>query len=169
MVAVLFWLAVMIAAIYGIVLLSKAENKRRKQYNIPANFTTFRYMGGHPTLQSGSMYGFSDSNGVAFVNRKTGQRFQCPFSCIGSIQLNSDIQTVNTGGGRSVSGAVVGGIVAGPVGAVIGGNKKTKVKEFDHSTVLFTFKALNDREFTLIFKGGQDTYNKLNRLLAPSL
>jgi hypothetical protein len=66
--------------------------------------------------------------------------------------------TQTTGGGSSLSGAIIGGIVAGDVGAIIGSRKESKVETFtnderkvemfvkvkDEVTVLyFSYKALD--------------------------
>lgn len=52
------------------------------------------------------------------------------------------------GGGSSVKGAIVGGLVAGDVGAIIGSRKKTE-------TITTTYEKVDDRKLTITFQNGE--------------
>lgn len=139
--------------------------KRRTQLNIPLNATLFIYNGGHPELPAGKVSGWQSDESVEFTEMKSGHHVSISKTAIRSIDLHSDVQTVTTGGGRSLTGAVIGDVVAGPIGAIVGGTKKAKTKTIDQSTVHMRVTDSNGTEISLVFKGGQSTYNTLTSLL----
>ncbi len=68
------------------------------------------------------------------------------------------------GGGTSIGGAIIGGALAGPVGAVIGSRKKVKkikseVEKIDNSQTIICFLSDGERRY-LIFSSS-DLYNYL--------
>lgn len=53
------------------------------------------------------------------------------------------------GGGSSIKGAVIGGLIAGDVGAIIGSRKKTE-------EITTEYKEIDDRELKIIFKDNKE-------------
>lgn len=164
-------LVIIIIVIVGLVMMVKAggrrqERDRREKYKIPTDASVLNYLGGHAQMKAGTVYAMSENAELILVSRESGERIAIPFGEISGVELNSDIQTYSTGGGRSVGGAVVGDIIAGPLGAIVGGSKKSKVKTEDRSTVLLRTKNQRGMEFAIIFKGGQYVYNNITKLLA---
>ena len=162
----MLWFLFFVALFVLFVFLSRRNEKRRRErYNVPESANEFDYLGGHPTLHPGKVYAWRENDSVALVSHRDGQRTDISADKISGVELVSDVQSVNTGGGRSIGGALVGGAVAGPVGAIVGGHKKTKVKNVDHSTVKIHIQAQNGAIVDMIFKGGQPVYHKLAQVV----
>jgi hypothetical protein len=157
---------VILAVIALVILKQRNEKKRREQFNIPKDSVVLQYLGGHGKINPGAVYVLHDAESVSFIEKRTGNRLQIPFTEILGIELNNDVQKYSVGGGRSIGGAVVGTVIAGPVGGIVGGRSKSKVKTEDRSTTLLKTKNEHGMELALIFKGGQLTYNVLTRMLS---
>jgi hypothetical protein len=167
---VLFVFAV-IGAFLWLIFAALRRSGRRKlaQYGIPSNAYLFLYESGLANIRPGFVYGWRDENGLTFVADKDGTKRTIPLDRIVALQYNQDIQTFSTGGGRSITGAVVGGVIAGPVGAVVGGRSKAKTKTVDRSTVHLRVRGESDIEVDIIFKGGQKAYQALASLLGAGM
>jgi hypothetical protein len=166
---VIFLVLLAIGVGTAIVLSSKAERARRDKYGIPSTANLVPYQSGLAGITPGNVYVWRDEEGLQFVGQLNGTKRTIPLDRIVSLQYNQDIQTYSTGGGRSISGAVVGGVIAGPVGAIVGGRSKSKTKTVDRSTVNLRVKSEAGPEIDIIFQGGQTSYQVLSSLLGAGL
>jgi hypothetical protein len=148
---------------------SKNEQKRRANYQVPKTAYALQYLGGLSGVQNGLVYVWRQGDTVSFVAKKDGTTRSVDLSNVLHVQFNSNIQTINTGSGRSIGGAIVGEIVAGPVGAIVGSRSKTKTKTVDNSTINIVVINDSGKQATVTFKGKQATYNKVADILGASL
>lgn len=103
------------------------------------------------------------------INRKEGllkEKLLLPLKNIAFYSLEGDyrVQQIIEGGGTSLTGAVIGGILAGGAGAIIGSRKKTETKEKeidDRKTYLYYME--NDEAREIVFN--KDAYIKLKTLI----
>jgi hypothetical protein len=153
-----------IAVIIGLCVWKGKKNKALRIANgVPDGFKYLNYKAGSLGLKYGTICAWTDEKILKFSSKIGENQIGIPFEKIIRVNFNSDVQTVTTGGGRSVGGAVVGGALLGPVGAIVGGKSKTKTREVDRSTVHFVFTGENSIEQSLIFDGGN--YNTILELI----
>jgi hypothetical protein len=169
LIIVIFLVLLMAGVVTAIMLSSKAEKARRDKYGIPSSAHLVPYQSGLAGIAPGNVYVWRDEEGIQFVGQLNGTKRTIPLDRIVSLQYNQDIQTYSTGGGRSISGAVVGMAVAGTVGAIVGGRSKSKTKTVDRSTVNLRVKTDAGVEIDIIFQGGQTSYQALSSLLGAGL
>lgn len=143
----------------------KSLLKRREGLGIPANAELLTYQGGNPNLPSGQVSAWADETCVYFTEMQSGQQLGIPRIRIQRAELKQDVQSITTGGGRSLTGAVVGDMVAGPVGAIVGSRKSTKTRTIDRSTVHLHILNGQGAQVSMVFKGGQSTYNQIAKLI----
>lgn len=91
--------------------------------------------------------------------------YKIPVSNILYFKVIGDIysQTIITGGGSSLGGAITGGVIAGAPGAIIGGRKeiKTENKRIDNRQIILVYKE-NENTDTLTFSyGSLEMFHKL--------
>lgn len=134
----------------------KSLIKCKEELQAPSEAILLHYQGGNPGLSAGASLVWADAAGLVLVGLKTGKKIIIPKAHIQGVDLHSDVQTLTTGGGPSVTGAVIGDVVAGPVGAIVGGSRRSKTKTEDRSTVHVRVNSTGI-ETALIFKGGQST------------
>jgi hypothetical protein len=91
------------------------------------------------------------------------QVLRIPRSNILGLSMDKSVQHVSTGGGRSIGGAVVGAVIAGPVGAIVGGRSSSNITRLDESKTYFS-SIVSGMQFQMTFDGGQPTYNVLTSL-----
>jgi hypothetical protein len=157
---------IVVALIAGVVsnIKEKIVEKKFLALSSGAPFAILAYDGGHPELHGPQrVNAFSEGGALVLATLKTG-RVAIPYSDITALTLDSNMQNVNTGGGRSLGGAVVGMAIAGPLGALVGARKSTKMKKIDESK---TYLVVRFGAMTLqvVFAGGQKTYNQLAPLM----
>lgn len=148
---------------------SVREKKFRARYEVHTDARAFQYLGGLSGVRPGLVYAWRDEDGLKFVAKRDGTHKDVPFSNIVKVQFNSDVQTVTTGGGRSIGGAIVGDVIAGPIGAIVGSKKKATTKTIDRSTVDVVAKTDTGLEATIMFKGSRSTYNKIAEMVGASI
>lgn len=139
--------------------------------NNPSSNTSglvFDYMGGHPEVDPALVRLRKEQDALVMEGSRR-QNATIPIHSITAINVVNDNQVVNKGGGRSIGGAVVGGALFGPIGAIVGGQKGTKVKHFNHDTVRMIVKSTTGIEFALMFNGGDATYHRLIKTIGVQL
>lgn len=145
------------------------DRKWREKHEVPKEALEIKHLGGLSGVREGNTFVWRDDNTVVFVPRKEGVRKTLPMDQIRQIQFNSDVRTVGVGGGSSLTGAVLGGAVAGGVGAIIASRKKTKVKRVDESTINITAATASGMEAVIRLKGNQRIYNRVADMLGASI
>lgn len=135
----------------------------RAKHGIPKDFKVLHYKTGSIGFRSGKICAWTVGRILKFSLMTGELQFEIPFERIKKVSLNSDIQTVTTGGGRSVGGAVAGGILPGPVDAIVDSRSKTETRDVNRNTVNFVFISENNLEQSLIFEGRD--YNTLLQLI----
>jgi len=118
-------------------------------------------------------YGIQDNikvlSDIENITPKSVLLLSIPISCIQYFTKDGDVQYTTKvsgggGGGSSISGAVIGGLVAGSTGAIIGSRGKigsiySTTEKHDTSKTILVFKNGSALE-TIVFKG-HDMYNFL--------
>lgn len=164
----LAWSMVRLGAGYEAIC-ARASKDIEQSFGIPDQAPAVEYEGGHPDLPNKCLVRvWSTSNHLfiaSVVPLGKSKLVRIPAGDLVQLSLHSNVQHVNTGGGRSIGGAIVGGAIAGPVGAIVGGRSATKVETFDESKTYLFFRC-NGVLMQVIFKGGPDTYNKLAPIIA---
>lgn len=157
------FLLFIVALIALIVYLNKKEKKLRGQFNIPSEAKKIFYYGGYTINLKPKIYFWNNDNTLFLCDPKTSDRHLTiskdnilNFSLEGEYHRDTKV----TGGGASVGGAIVGGAIAGPVGAIVGGRKKTKTKTttVDTRKVILKFKENNIEKGMILDYG---IYDKL--------
>ncbi|WAH35051.1 hypothetical protein [Alicyclobacillus dauci] len=168
--SILLWIIIFLviviggAVIFGF-LSAKSDVKFLQSNGYPKNTPSLQYLSGQPGISPGFVFAVRQGTNLVLFNTK-GNKAEIPIQSIVSIDVQLDVQTVNTGGGRSIAGAVVGEAIAGPVGAVVGGTKGTKTENIDRSTVRMRVRSDNGIEHDIVFKGSHKTHNVLLHLIS---
>lgn len=142
---------------------------RRAALQIPPRPVTLRYEGGHPEWSvppAGESVQVWTANGcVNMADQKLARVVSMPRHAVASVSLQRDVQNVAVGGGSSLGGALVGGVMFGGAGAIVGSRKKDKIKKVDESRTYMVVKY-NGLDVQLAFVGGQATYAQLSGVVA---
>ena len=126
-----------------------------RAHDIPATGIIVPYEGGHPAVPAGQVFFWSDGANLRIASEQ-GQAAIAARDVV-SLTVQSNVQRVNVGGGRSVRGALMGYAIAGNVGAIVGGQGAPEVKTFDDSRTILLIRYGNIG-LQLNFIGGQRTY-----------
>jgi uncharacterized membrane protein YsdA (DUF1294 family) len=123
------------------------------------------YEGGHPELSSAEQVALRREDlGIAIV-LYSGKIVSMPFVAISGVSYESNVQRVNTGGGRSVGGAIIGNMLFGSVGAIVGGQAPTKLQTFDDSRTIFALQY-GKVQTQVTFQTTREIHAKIVALLA---
>jgi hypothetical protein len=122
------------------------------------------YLGGHPAIWGRHVR--MARIGDTIELRCASTRTEIPIANIVGIQFNEQWQVVNTGGGLSVGGAVAGALLFGPVGAIVGGQKRTKLQSFNRSSIRLRVRSDSGVEYDILFGGGLRGYERIAGLLS---
>lgn len=147
-----------------IVLAKKGEEASRIKNGVPEGFKFLRYKAGSLELRPGKVCAWAEDEKLKFSDINGLKQAEIPIEKIIKVDYDSNVQTVTTGGGRSISGAAIGGLALGPVGAVVGGRSKSETRKVDMSTVQLIFTGQNGIEQSLIFDGVD--YSDLAKLVS---
>ena len=120
------------------------ENKRREKFGIPKKGKKIKYYEGYNKPFTKQVYYWLDESGINICSSKSKTnsplRIAIPkLNVIGFAQVG-DLTTKISGGGIGFGGAAVGGLLLGPVGAIIGSRKKVKSTNVDTRQVVLNFK-----------------------------
>ncbi len=171
------WILLVIALLAVLMFVGRLATAKQQRIwedlGIPQSALLLEYEGGHPELPSKGavrLWGVSDMVRIVQLKSpftKNASTITIPMSDIVTLSLDHNVQHVGVGGGRSIGGALLGGVLAGPIGAIIGGRSSDEVKRFDESKthLVMRYRGI---QLHLIFNGGDATYNKLSRVFAPS-
>lgn len=153
------WLVLLIfIVIVGLVIINMiTENNARKKFEIPSSGKKIKYFQGYNKPLKKEIYYWRDSRSLHFCNSRSKSeplRIVIPkdniigFAMIGDLITSTSIK----GGGTSLGGAAVGGLLLGPVGAIIGSRKKvkSKTKTDDTRQVVLNFKEDNTEKAILL-------------------
>ncbi|GMA48680.1 hypothetical protein GCM10025857_39900 [Alicyclobacillus contaminans] len=166
----MLWTIIILLILIGVIrktMSSKSRDanlRRRKAFGVPPKTPIVTHHSGL-VVPSGDVYTWKSENGIEFVSRATGAKCTIPLDRILGLQYVQDIQTYTTGGGRSIAGAAVGAVIAGPVGAIVGGRSKTKTKTEDRSLIVMRVKSEAGPEMDVLFKGSEFSYQALSKVL----
>lgn len=126
-------LVIIVLIVLCVFLSIRGENKKRERLNVPKQAYTIMYFDGYDKPLNSSLYYWRESDTLNLCeNKKKGDAERITihkdnvlsFTTSGELTVTSDVK----GGGVSLGGAVVGGALLGPVGAIVGGRKKVKTQ-----------------------------------------
>jgi len=116
----------------------RKEQEYRKKYNVPAGAYQVTLFVDYMKEYGTKSYLWFDRNVLHILpyEHHSGNLFQIKLNNINYFTRKGDFYTetvVSGGGGSSVKGAVIGGMIAGSTGAIIGSRKKSEpVKSNTH-------------------------------------
>lgn len=182
------WIVIMLAIIiFGILIViqqkkanknSKEKNKLindknkeyHKRYNISHNYNVINCNNINGEVINESLYMWENNNNLNFISsnyleeekRILRELLSIPIDNIIFYAMEGDyrIDNIVEGGGISLSGAIIGGVIAGNVGAVLGGRKK----------ITTTQKTVDERQTYLYYKeNGEMRYIVFNQYVYETL
>lgn len=145
-----------------VIIMKKRETKLKIEHHIPTYASKIRYYGGYDKELSRKLYCWINSYGICLNDLKTDNFIKINrqdimgFNTLGEYKVTQKISGGEvSGGGVSIAGAIIGNIIAGPVGAIIGGRKKVK------STPVKTENVVTDTRSVVVYFSEYNSSKKL--------
>lgn len=133
--------------------------QQKQKSNIPSDTLTVEYKSGYAQIASGKQFVWLKDNSLFFfpAESQTDGRNYILYSIAlkdieyyttrGEVTKHTQISGGGgTTGGTSIKGAIIGGVIAGPAGAIIGSRKKAKIEPIQSKII-----TQDDRETFLNF------------------
>lgn len=144
--------------------------KFKIKYNLPVEVEPIKVLKSSKDIFYGQYYVWMEDNNLKLISYTPKYSPSILTININDILFfnrygDSYMETNVSGGGSNIPGALIGGLVAGGVGAIIGSRKKvvTVNKYKDNRETVLYFKDLDSSEKNIIFSS--DDYNTLMRLI----
>lgn len=144
--------------------------KFKSEYNLPSKVKPMRVINSSKNIFHGKYYAWVEDNNLKLISY-TPQKEPLTLTInIDDILFfnrygDSYMETNVSGGGSNIPGALIGGVVAGGVGAIIGSREEVvTVNEYkDNRKTILYFKDLDSSEKNIIFSSCD--YNTLMQLI----